>query len=69
MILDNGSLAIDYSIVGKLPAGSSIDRATGKFTVTENTNTSFTFNIIVTKTNGQKVATISGSIYLGFKAP
>ena len=68
-ILDNGALDIDYSIVGTLPQGSSIDRATGKFTVTENTNRSVTFNIIVTKTNGQKVSTISGSLYLGFKAP
>lgn len=69
MIKDDGTLAIDYSIVGKLPTGSSLDRSTGKLTVTANTNTSFAFNIIVTKVNGQKVDTISGSIYLGFKAP
>ncbi len=69
MIKEDGTLAIDYSIVGKLPAGSSIERSTGKLVLTENTNTSFTYNIVVTKVNGQKVDTISGSIYLGFKAP
>lgn len=68
-INDDGTLAIDYSIVGKLPNGSSIERSTGKLVLTENTNTSFTYNIVVTKVNGQKVDTISGSIYLGFKAP
>lgn len=68
-INDDGTLSIEYSIVGTLPSGSSLEKKTGKLTVTENTNKSYTFNIVVTKTNGQKYQTISGSIYLGFKAP
>ena len=68
-IKDNGTLHIEYSIVGTLPSGSSIDKNTGKLTLTENTNRSYTFNIVVYKTNGQKYNTISGSLYLGFKAP
>ena len=65
----DGTLAIEYKIIGTLPSNSSIDQKTGKLTVTENTNRSYTYSIIVTKVNGQKVNTISGSIYLGFKAP
>lgn len=65
----DGTLAIEYGIVGTLPSGSSLDKQTGKLTVTENTNKSYTFNITVTKTDNTKYDTISGSIYLGYKAP
>jgi hypothetical protein len=65
----DGTLAIEYNIIGTLPSGSNLDKKTGKLTVTENTNKSYTFTINVTKNDGTKYDPISGSIYLGYKAP
>ena len=68
-ITEDGLLDITYSIVGTLPTGSTLDSRTGKLTLTANNERSYTFNITVTKTNGQTYTNISGSIYLGYKAP
>ena len=67
-IKDDGTLAIEYSIVN-LPSTATLDKASGKLTVQANTNKSYTFTIVVTKTDGTKYDPISGSIYLGYKAP
>lgn len=67
-INDNGTLAIEYNIVN-LPKTATLDKNSGKLTLSENTNKAYAFNIIVTKTNGAKYMTISGSLYLGYKAP
>ena len=64
----DGTLAIEYNIIG-LPTGSSIDKHSGKLTVKENTDRSYTFNIKVTKVDGSAYSTVSGQIYLGYKAP
>lgn len=65
----DGTLAIEYKIIGTLPSGSTLDSQTGKLIVTSNTQKSYTFTISVTKTDGSKYDLISGSIYLGYKAP
>ena len=67
-INDDGTLAIEYSILN-LPKNATLDKNSGKLTLLENTDRSYVFNIIVTKTNGAKYMTISGSLYLGYKAP
>ena len=67
-INDNGTLAIEYSVVN-LPSTATLDKSSGKLTVMENTNRSYTFTIVVTKTDGTKYDPISGSLYLGYKAP
>lgn len=67
-INDDGTLAIEYSIVN-LPKDCTLDKNSGKLSIKENTNRSYTFNIKVTKVNGQLYDTISGSIYFGYKAP
>ena len=67
-IKDDGTLAIEYSVVN-LPSSATLDKASGKLTVMENTNKSYTFTISVTKVDGTKYDPISGSLYLGYKAP
>lgn len=67
-IKDDGTLAIEYSVVN-LPSTATLDKASGKLTLQENTEKSYTFTIVVTKTDGTKYDPISGSLYLGYKAP
>ncbi len=67
-INSDGTLAIEYSVVN-LPSSATLDKASGKLTVMENTNKSYTFTISVTKVDGTKYDPISGSLYLGYKAP
>lgn len=67
-IKDDGTLAIEYSVVN-LPSSATLDKTSGKLTVMENTNKSYTFTISVTKVDGTKYDPISGSLYLGYKAP
>ena len=66
-IKDDGTLDIKYSILN-LPKDATLD-SSGKLTVYDNTYNSYTFTIIVTKTDGTTFDPISGSIYLGYKAP
>ena len=68
-ITDAGTLDITYSIDGTLPTGSTLDPNTGRLTLSENNNQTYTVNITVTKTNGQKYDNIATQIYLGYKAP
>ena len=67
--ITNGRLDIKYTINGELPNGSELDINTGKLIITENTNSSFKFNIYVTDVDGYQLDPITGLLYLGFKAP
>jgi hypothetical protein len=51
-ITDEGTLDITYSIDGTLPNGSTLDSKTGRLTLSENNNKTYTVSITVTKTNG-----------------
>ena len=68
LIKDDGTLAIEYSLVNA-PKTVTLVKETGMLTAQENTEKSYIFNISVTKTDGTKYPNISGSLYLGYKAP
>ena len=67
-VTDDGLLNIYYKVTG-LPTGCSINSSTGELTVSGNTNKTYEYSITVTLTNGQSLAAITGSIYLGYLEP
>ena len=67
-ITSDGQLNISYSIP-KLPNTCSLNAVTGELTASVNTNTYYTYSIIVTLSDGTALKAIEGQIYLGYIEP
>ena len=67
-ITDDGLLNIYYRI-DNLPGSCSFNNFTGELTVQNNTETRYSYKIIVTLTDGTALKEITGQLYLGYIEP
>ena len=67
-ITSQGLLNINYKVLN-LPKGCSINAQTGELTVSANTDTKYTYEIVVTLSTGETLSKITGQIYLGYIEP